>query len=314
MSEKTIGVSISGDDALTALAEIRRAERLGVKAAWLTSGGGGGDALTLFAVAASETERILLGTSIVQTWSRHPVAMAQQAQVIANIAPERFRLGIGPSGSQGMQTTYGANFRKPLGHLREYLQILKGLLQVGSIDMDGEYYTAHAKIPMPLNVPVMASALRTGAFELCGAESDGAISWVCPHDYLRDVALPAMRKGAESANRSTPPMIVHAALCVDEDRDAARDAVRDRLGYFPRAPFYARMFESAGFPDSAETGWTDEMVDSVLISGNEDSAEARLRELFDWGASEVFATIVTVGDAVKSSERSMKLIAQVSST
>ena len=50
----------------------------------------------------------------------------------------------------------------------------------------------HETIPEPADVPVMASALQRRSFELCGAEADGAISWVCPGGYLRDVAIPAM--------------------------------------------------------------------------------------------------------------------------
>ena len=59
----------------------------------------------------------------------------------------------------------------------------------------------------------MASALQRGSFELCGEEADGAISWICPGIYLRDVALPAMQLGAERAGRPVPPLIAHA-LCV----------------------------------------------------------------------------------------------------
>ena len=87
--------------------------------------------------------------------------------------------------------------------MREYLHILKALLQHGRVDMDGTYYKAHESIPESLDLLVMASALQRGSFELCGAEADGAISWICPGVYLRDVALPAMRLGAERVG-STP--------------------------------------------------------------------------------------------------------------
>jgi alkanesulfonate monooxygenase SsuD/methylene tetrahydromethanopterin reductase-like flavin-dependent oxidoreductase (luciferase family) len=121
--------------------------------------------------------------------------MAQQVQVIAQLAPGRFRLGVGPSHRTTMQRMFGHEFRSPLGHLREYVQILKSLFQQGSVDFDGKYYQAHASIAAPVDVPVMASALRSGSFEFCGAEADGAISWLCPGAYLREVALPAMKKG-----------------------------------------------------------------------------------------------------------------------
>ena len=312
LAGRTVGISISASDAQSAVDQVVRAEELGVAAAWMTSGGGGGDSLTVLAAAAARTERIKLGTSIVQTWSRHPVTVAQQSQAIAALAPGRFRLGVGPGHRQGMERTFGADFRAPLGHLSEYLKVLKGVLQDGAIDLDGRYYSAHAEAAQAPGIPVMASALRPKSFALCGAEADGAISWVCPLPYVRDTALPALKDGAREAGRSTPPLIVHAAVCVEEDLDAVREGVRQRLGYFPRTPFYARMFEAAGFLGSMDSGWTDNMLDTVVISGDEALVAERLEEIFAWGASEVLATIVPIDNNPGATERTMRLFAQVS--
>ena len=313
MGEKTVGIAVSSPDAATALADVCRAEELGIPAVWSTSVGCGGDALTFFAAAAARTERILLGTSILQTWSRHPVTVGQQAHVIAGLAPGRFRLGVGPGHKDMMIRTFGADFRAPLGHLREYMRILKALLGTGSVDFDGEYYTAHARNPGPVDVPVMASALQRGSYELCGAESDGAISWVSPFPYLRDVALPALREGADKAGRPTPPLIVHAPVCVNEDLDAVRAAVSKQFGHFADTAFYGRMFAAAGFPNSAKTGWTDGISDSGAIIGDEATVARGIEEVFGWGASEIVASVVTVGDSPRDSwERTVKLLAQVS--
>ena len=78
---------------------------------------------------------------------------------------------------------------------------MKALLQEGAVDFDGKYYHAHASIPGPVDVPIMASALRPGSFEACGAEAYGAISWVCPSAYLEKVGLPGIARGAESARQ-----------------------------------------------------------------------------------------------------------------
>ena len=142
MSIGTIGVEVSGRNATEVVGQIKRLEELGVKAAWATSGGDS-DPITLLAVAAVQTESILLGTSIVPTWPRHPITIAQQANVIAHLAPGRFRLGIGPSHHSEMFDPYRFNFRKPLTNLREYLRIVKPLIQKGSVDFDGEQYHAH---------------------------------------------------------------------------------------------------------------------------------------------------------------------------
>ena len=310
--ENIIGVSVTAASAREGVERISRLEEIGVSAAWLTSGGGGGEAMSVLAAAAAITERIALGTSIVQTWSRHPVTLAQQAQAIDSLAPGRFRLGVGPSHKATMISVYGADFRAPIGHLREYLRILRALLHSGEVDFQGRWYSASASLPAAAEVPIMASALRTGAFETCGELADGAISWVCPHFYLREQAIPALRRGAESAGRPAPPLIAHAPVCVTEDIDAARDGVRARLGYFPANPFYANMFAQAGYADTPRSGWTNEMLDEVLIAGDEDAVANRIRTLFKWGASEILATPIPAGDDPQATEdRTLRLLADL---
>ncbi len=314
MPEGTIGVTAMSGDAAGALATIQDLDRRGVPAAWLTSGGGGGDSLTLFAAAAATTERVLLGSCIVTTWPRHPVIVAQQAQVIANLSGGRFRLGVGPGHAQGMSNTYGADYRTPLTNLREYITIAKTLLTTGAVEFEGSMYRANAKIAAPSQgVPVMASALRPRSFELCGEVADGTISWVCPGVYLRDTALPAMQRGAAKAGRPAPPLIAHTPVCVHEDGEEVLAAVREQLSNYPRSPFYQLMFAESGFPEAAELGtWSAEMLDAVAIWGNEEQVAARIAERFDWGMGELIAHVVAAGsDRDGSRERSLRLLASL---
>jgi alkanesulfonate monooxygenase SsuD/methylene tetrahydromethanopterin reductase-like flavin-dependent oxidoreductase (luciferase family) len=83
MSQKRVGVAVGGDNVHEVLAAIERAEQLGIQAAWMTTGGARLDSLTTFAAAALRTQHIFLGTSIVPTFPRHPLVVAQQTQVIA---------------------------------------------------------------------------------------------------------------------------------------------------------------------------------------------------------------------------------------
>jgi alkanesulfonate monooxygenase SsuD/methylene tetrahydromethanopterin reductase-like flavin-dependent oxidoreductase (luciferase family) len=189
----------------------------------------------------------------------------------------------------------GLPFQSPLGHVREYVRIVKGLLQHGRIDFEGTYYHAHETIPVPLNVPVMASALQRRAFELCGAEADGAISWICPGPYLRDVALPAMRAGASQASRPVPPLIAHAPVCVHEHATEVRAAVRQQIRN-PRQPFYQRMLIAAGFPEAAEGTWSDAMIDAIVCWGEETRVAERIQDLFACGATEVLLSPIGAGE------------------
>jgi F420-dependent oxidoreductase-like protein len=313
MTNNRIGVAVSAPSVEGVMANISRAEAAGIPAVWLTTGGAGLDGLTIFAAAAQRFQNMTFGSSIVPILPRHPIVTAQQVQVLAQLAPGRFRLGVGPSHRPNMQRMFGHEFRAPLGHLREYVQILKSLLQQGSVEFDGKYYQAHASIAAPVDVPVMASALRSGSFEFCGAEADGAISWVCPGAYLRDVALPSMKKGAEQAGRQVPPLIAHAPVCVHDHPDEVRLAVHQQLANYPRQPFYQHMFAAAGFPEAAEEAWSDAMVEATVLSGDEEEVKGKLEELLDMGAAEILVSVVQAGDDKNASvDRTMRLLGEVS--
>ncbi len=309
MAEKLVGVAVGGNTISEVHSLILRAEELGIDAAWMTTGGTRLDSMTCFAATAAFTKRIKLGTSIVPTYPRHPLVMVQQAQVVAQLAPGRFRLGVGPS-HRPIIENMGLEFNAPLDHLKEYLQILKAVLQQGKVDFYGEHYQAHDSIPEPVDIEIMASALRKGSFELCGAEADGAISWICPGTYLRDVALPAMQAGAQRAGRSTPPLIAHAPVCVHENAAEVRAAVREQL-MNPSLPYYQRMLIAAGYPEASEGVWSDAMIDGGVIWGDESQAAERISELFAFGATEVLVSPITAGaDTAASLDRTMRLLGQ----
>ena len=313
MTMGTIGVEVTGVNAAESVQQIQRLEELGIKAAWATSGGDS-DPITLLAVAAMRTDSILLGTSIVPTWPRHPITAAQQTNVIAHLAPGRFRLGIGPSHYSEMFEPFRFDFRKPLTNLREYLQIVKPLVQQGSVEFDGEMYSAHVSASDSFSeLPVMASALRPRSFRLCGEVADGAISWVCPLAYLRDSALPAMREGAKAAGRPTPPLVAHAVVSVHENYEEVKEASLEEMAYYPTAPFYQQMFALAGFPEAEElNGWSDRMLQEIVISGSEDDVAPRLKAFFAAGAGEVLVSIISAGpDKQASWERSARLLASL---
>ena len=294
---------VTAPDSNAALGAVEDLDNRGIGAAWMTSGStGGGESLSVFAAAGPRTRSVMFGTAITQTFPRHPIAVAQQVLTLAQLAPNRFRLGLGTSGQGGVEQTLGINFRAPLAHLREYVRILKALLQEGSVDYSGRFYQAHTSIPAPVDVPVMAAAL-----------GEGAISWVCPGVYLQDVALPAMQRGAGQAGRPTPPLVAHVPVCVHDDPEEAREAIAEQFRGFARAPFYRNMFNSAGFPEVTEGVWSPGMVDAVAVSGNEEQVTEGLLGLLEMGAAELMASPVPAGpDREGSLDRTMGLLGRIS--
>ncbi|MEX2373271.1 MAG: LLM class flavin-dependent oxidoreductase [Dehalococcoidia bacterium] len=306
-----IGVSIQARDVGEFVRQVGQAEDAGIPTAWTTIGGAGGaDPLTAAAAALTATTSIRVGTAIVPTWPRHPVALASQALALHQLAPGRLRLGIGPSHEPAMTASYGVQWRKPLLNLREYLESLRALFETGALDYHGEHVTARTQWRGPADIELLASALRPRSFELCGALSDGAVSWMCPSAYLIEEALPAIARGASAAGRAVPPLIAHVPVAVNTDREFVRDLARRQVGFYGRVPFYRAMFESAGFALGEDAHYPDALLDDLVVSGTAEEVHAGLQRYLDAGCGEVLAApLVEPDDREGSIARAFEAVA-----
>jgi hypothetical protein len=133
-----VGFVVERTSAAAAIKQIVAAEEAGIRQIWMNQAYL--DTLTIFAAAATKTSEVRLGTAIVQTYPRHPLALAQQVLVLNDIAPGRLRLGIGPSHSSIIEGIFGLPQRKPLVHLREYVEVLRAILWEGKVNHHGEFF------------------------------------------------------------------------------------------------------------------------------------------------------------------------------
>lgn len=161
-----VGISVQPADPATLVANIVEIEEAGVDHVWVAFGPlGYPDVLTTLAAAAARTSHLKLGTAIVQVTSRHPVLMAQQVLSLSSLAPGRLRLGIGGTGLPQMaKSMYGIDMDTPLAYLREYIQVLRPLLEQGETHHRGRYFTVDASLQGPAQIPLFISAL--GASDL----------------------------------------------------------------------------------------------------------------------------------------------------
>ena len=305
-----IGVAIEARETAAAITAIAEAEAAGVEQIWMTQSPQTLDTLTLFAAVATRTAHIRMGTSIVPTYPRHPLILAQQALTVSDIAPERLRLGVGPSHRPVIEGVYGLQHTAPLAHLSEYVAVLRAAMGEGRVDYHGNYFNVNVTLPRTTRapVPLLISALREGAFRLAGEISDGAISWLCPVPYLMDKALPALRAGAQASKRAAPPLVAHVLVALSEDEHAAQDAARKRIQYYTALPFYARMFADAGLPVAPDGSGLDALVRSLVIHGNEATVAQQLTELLVKGLDELLVLLVPVQDAARETAQLTRLI------
>lgn len=310
-TRERVGLVMDGSNAEVAIKTIVAAEDAGVRQIWMTQPPWWPDVLTTFAAAATKTSTVRFGTSIVPTYPRHPLVVAQQALALYDIASSRMRLGIGPSHRFIIEDMYGLQHRTPLAHLREYVEILHAALWEGKVDYHGDFYNVAATLPRKPQIPVLISTLGEKAFQLAGQIADGAISWVCPIQYLCRTGIPALRTSAAAVGRSVPPMVAHVLVALSEDKNSILSAGHQLLDFYAKIPFYANMFSNAGFQPTSDQTVPDALVDNLVISGNEDIVAARFTELLATGLDELMVSLVPIKDAINEMRQLMHLIGQL---
>lgn len=276
-----------------------RSEELGFHGLFLGSAFGF-DPVMALALAGPSTSRIQVGTAVIPTWPRHPVVAAQQAATAAAACDGRFRFGVGPSHPPVMQM-YGVGYDKPIGHVREWLSIVRGLLHDGTTKLDGEHYrvTAFLDVEAPGPPPLLVGVLHAQLARVAGALADGVLPWLAPPEWIADTIATNLTIGAEAASRTRPSIIAELPCYVSTDRAAVLEAARRDLSIYPMMPAYADVLGHAlgrlGADVTAE-GWTDECTDAVVVWGDRDEVASRVQEYVDAGADEVVLSPYGCGD------------------
>jgi F420-dependent oxidoreductase-like protein len=261
----------------------------------------GHDALTLAALAATKTKRIELGTAVAQTYGRHPFIMAQQAVTIQAAANGRFSLGIGPSHQVLVQAMWGIPYERVANHVREYLSVLRPLLDQGAVAFSGDQYRVAGALQIPdrKTCPVLISALAPMMLRIAGELADGTLTWMTGPKTVAEHIVPRINAAAEEAGRPSPRVGVALPVAVTDDVPAAREAAAKLFEMYGQLPNYRRMLDREGAAGPAD----------VIIAGDEADVERQIRAIADTGATDFVVWTFPVGeDAQASLDRTWSLV------
>lgn len=307
-----IGMSVANADPATLVANLVKVEEAGVDHIWVGFGPPWNpDLLITLANAAARTTHLKLGTSIVQVSSRHPVLMAQQMLSLSQLAPGRLRLGIGTGSPALAKSIYGIEMNAPLAYLREYVQVLRPLLEQGEVHHRGRYFTVDVSLQTPSQVPLLISALGPRAFHLAGEIADGVLPVLCPIPYLLGTALPALRAGAAVSGRPRPPVVAHVPVALTTDRATALQVGRQTMSFNASLPTYRNMFIAAGFSQQEITTVSDSLVEKLLVFGDESKIKDRVLEILSTEIDELTIALLPVSDPIREQTRLARLIGQL---
>jgi F420-dependent oxidoreductase-like protein len=264
---------------------VLEAERLGFDSCW-TAEAYGSDAFSPLSWIGARTERIKLGTGIVQLSARTPAAVAMTAATMDHLSGGRLILGLGVSGPQVVEGWYGQPFPKPLARTREYVRIIRDVLErEAPVTNGGEHYplpypggaglgkplklTVH---PLRADLPIYLGAEGPKNVRLATEIADGWLPmFASPYRFgIYDDALAGASEGFEIACAVT--------VMLDDDVQAALNVVRWYLAFYiggmgaADQNFHLNVVSRLGFEDEAR------QVQKLFMEGRRDEAAAAVPE------------------------------------
>ena len=262
------------------------------------------DAIVPMAAFAAVTERIKIGSGVINNWTRNIGLLAATYLTLDDLAPDRIICGIG-AWWDPLAANVGIQRRKPLTAMRETIEVMRKLLNMERVTYQGEFHqvnnieldVVHGRRE-PRHVPIMIGATGMKMMELTGRIADGVVLNYCVPPAYNHQALDALKRGAESVGRSLdevdrPQLIV---CSVHQDRATALDGARALLTqYIAQQPHIAQA--SGTSPEVVKQiqsilGWPatkeqirqamqlvpDELVQRITASGSPDEVKAKVRE------------------------------------
>jgi 5,10-methylenetetrahydromethanopterin reductase len=299
----------------------RRAEELGYTSLWAAETRLTRDAISVLGALAASTERVQLGSSIVNTWTRGPVLMALTFISLHGLAPGRVSLGLGAY-SDPLASNQGVARRKPLTQMREYIEVVRRLFRNEEVTYEGEVVRVQditldltrGEERQPVDVPVYIGATGDKMLDLAGEIADGVVlNGFLPASYTSR-AVERVRAAAAEAGRSPDelhfPQLLGVAVSEDgeEARTIARTFVTMYLGGQPHIAraigldpeLVERLTALIGSWPPKPGGLEEAMglvgmetVDSLVVSGTAAETRERIGEWVEAGADYPIITPLT---------------------
>ncbi len=230
-------VAAGGGDLAGSLRLVHEAERLGFASAWAAEAYGS-DAVTILSWVAARTERIGLGSGVLQIPGRTPAMTAMTAATLDALSGGRFLLGLGVSGPQVSEGWHGVRFEHPLARTREYVEIVELALSRRRVRYDGE----HFRLPLPEgpgkalhlmmhptrdHIPIYLASIGPKNLQLTGEIADGWLAVFLSPEHAAE-PLSQISTGRARAGRSLDGFDVVAYVPVSTGEDVTACAARVR--------------------------------------------------------------------------------------
>ncbi|WP_020667994.1 TIGR03564 family F420-dependent LLM class oxidoreductase [Amycolatopsis nigrescens] len=276
----------SVDALLDTAAELAEA---GLSAVWFTQRFDH-DAMMVAALTARAVPGIDVGTAVVPIPARHPIVLSSQAQTAQAAGHGRFTLGLGMSIGSFIEQTYGIAPGRRNRHLREYLTVLRELLENGTADLAGETLTARTSWPGRVpgarpRVPVLLAAAGPLALRAAAELADGALPIMSGPRTIAEYTVPTLTRHAEAAGRPAPRIAAIVSGVVTTDVDGARARAERNMAQHATLPAYRAALDREGVRNPAD----------LVAIGAEELLAAQVRSYSEAGVTELVYSQTSLG-------------------
>jgi F420-dependent oxidoreductase-like protein len=262
------------------ISQARRAYDLGMRQVWLAQRFDH-DAIALAGLVAAAVPGLGVGTSVVPLNPRHPLIVASLAQTAQAAAHGNFSLGLGLGAHEPERQAFGTSWPNTIQRLREYLTILRSILDTGAVDFHGDEFAASPAWPVTVAggtpVPVYVAAMGPKALQVTGELADGTLPYLAGPRTIAEFIEPTIAKAAAEAGRANPRIIAAVPVLVSDDADAARATAAEQLSFYATIPSYQKVIAREG---------VDNVADLAAV-GPAESVARQLRSYLDAGATDV---------------------------
>jgi F420-dependent oxidoreductase-like protein len=207
-----------------ALTRVRLAEDAGVDTAWVAEAWGR-DCFTILALMARETQRIHLGTGIVNTYSRTPAALAQHFATLDELSGGRMIIGLGTSGHRVIEHWHGVPFQPSLTRLREYVEIMRMIFSGEPLKYSGKVFNLQRGFrlrfqPVRSSIPIFIASLTPKSVAQTARIADGWMPVLIPLPHLSQ-EIHTFRSLVQAAGRDPHSVIIRSPGSVTVTHDVA---------------------------------------------------------------------------------------------
>jgi F420-dependent oxidoreductase-like protein len=262
------------------IAQARRAFDVGVRQIWLPQRFDY-DAISLAGLVGAAVQGLGVGTFVVPVNPRHPLIVATLAQTAQAASHGNFSLGLGLGAHAPEQQAFGRSWPNPVGRLREHLEVLRSIIDTGTVDHHGTEFTAAPEWPVNLPggtpLPVYVAAMGPKALRVTGELADGTLPYLAGPRTIEEFIVPTIGEAAAGAGRPAPQVIAAVPVVVTDDVDAEKSKAAEELAFYENIPSYAKVLEREGLEQAGE----------IAAVGPADVVRKHLQRYLDAGATDL---------------------------